>query len=196
MHHNTQEHISSEPEKLSMIPAPLQREFNIHQISRFTSSEQTPATRRVTWPSRSNNLHLSRRPCLANTRPALRWTINRWHIPTHHFEVLGAALHPPVVAGEQHVLDVVARPVVEFAHVEGAGLVAVEVGPLLQRQQDALLDHVRIPDLIPGNLRSEDVRGRLHTSIRQVCLALKSTVVRLYFVWLPALVVSGQLGCK
>lgn len=173
MHHNTQEHISSEPEQLSTIPAPLQREFNIHQISRFTSSEQTPAT---------NNLHLSRRPRLANTRPAVRWTINRWHIPTHHFEVLGAALHPPVVAGEQHVLDVVARPVVEFAHVEGAGLVAVEVGPLLQRQQDALLDHVRIPDLIPGNLRSEDIRGRLHTSIRRACLALKSTVVRLYFM--------------
>lgn len=96
---------------------------------------------------------------MANTRPALWWTFNHWHVPTYHFEVFGAALHPPVVAGEQHVLDVVARPVIEFAHVEGAGLVAVEVSPLLQGQQDALLDQVRVPDLIPGNLRSEDIRG-------------------------------------
>lgn len=70
--------------------------------------------------------------------------------PTHHFEVFSAALHPTVVAGEQHVLDVVARPVVEFAHVEGAGLVAVKVGPLLQSLQHVLLHQVRVPDLVPG----------------------------------------------
>lgn len=84
-----------------------------------------------------------------------RGRLNRRHIlPTHHFEVFGAALHPAVVAGEQHVLDVVARSVVELAHVEGAGLVAVKVGPLLQDLQHVLLDQVRVPDLVPGKLRS------------------------------------------
>lgn len=43
-----------------------------------------------------------------------------------------------------------ARPVVEFAHVEGARLVVDEVGPLLQDLHDIFLHHVGVPDLIPG----------------------------------------------
>lgn len=72
---------------------------------------------------------------------------------TYHSEVFGAALHAPVEAGQQHVLDVVARPVVEFAHVEGAGLVVDKVGSLLQDLHDIFLHHVRVPDLIPGHKR-------------------------------------------
>lgn len=68
---------------------------------------------------------------------------------THHFEVFSTALHPPVEAGQQHVLDVVARAVVELAHVEWAGLVVVEVGPLLQELQDIFLHQVWVPDLVP-----------------------------------------------
>lgn len=68
---------------------------------------------------------------------------------THHVEVIGAALGATVQAGQQHVFDVVARPVVELAHVEGAGLVAVEVGPLLQDLQDVFLNQVWVSDLVP-----------------------------------------------
>lgn len=68
---------------------------------------------------------------------------------THHVKVVGAALGAAVEAGQQHVFDVVARSVIELAHVEGAGLVAVEVGPLLQDLQDVLLDQVRVSDLVP-----------------------------------------------
>lgn len=98
----------------------------------------------------------------ANTRRP-----DRCRIPTHHFEVFGAALNPAVVAGEQHVLDVVARPVVELAHVEGAGLVAIEVGPLLQGLQHILLDQVRVPDLVPGNERIKRIR-RIKTNSEQI----------------------------
>lgn len=69
---------------------------------------------------------------------------------THHVEVISTALGAPVVAGQQHVFDVVARSVIELAHVEGAGLVVVEVGPLLQDLHDVLLDQVRISNLVPG----------------------------------------------
>lgn len=69
---------------------------------------------------------------------------------THHFEVFSTALHASVVAGEQHVLDVVARSVVEFAHVEGAGFIVVKVGPVLQDLQDIFLHQMWVPDLIPG----------------------------------------------
>lgn len=116
--------------------------------------------------------------------------LNGRHIPTHHFEVFGAALHPAVVAWEQHVLDVVARPVVEFAHVEGAGLVAVEVGPLLQGLQHVLLDQVGVPDLVPGDLSGEDVRRHFDSSLEQLCLALKSTTVVFDRKWYPALIDS------
>ena len=69
---------------------------------------------------------------------------------THHVEVISAALGAPVEAGQQHVFDVVARSVVELAHVEGAGLVVVKVGPLLQDLQDVLLNQVWISDLVSG----------------------------------------------
>lgn len=69
---------------------------------------------------------------------------------THHIEVISAALGAPVEAGQQHVFDVVACPVIELAHVERAGLVAVEVGPILQDLQDVLLNQVRVSDLVPG----------------------------------------------
>lgn len=70
---------------------------------------------------------------------------------THHVEVISTALGAPVEAGEQHVFDVVARSVIELPHVEGPGLVVVEVGPLLQDLQDVFLHQVRISDLVPGN---------------------------------------------
>lgn len=76
---------------------------------------------------------------------------------THHGEVFGAALRASVEAGEQHVLDVVTRPVVEFTHVEGAGLIAVKISPLLQDLQDVFLHQVRVSDLVPGE---EDSCGR------------------------------------
>lgn len=69
---------------------------------------------------------------------------------THHVEVISAALGAPVEAGQQHVFDVVARSVVELAHVEGPGLVVVKIGPLLQDLQDVLLNQVRVSDLVPG----------------------------------------------
>lgn len=68
---------------------------------------------------------------------------------THHFEVFSTALHATVEAGQKHVLDVVACPVVEFAHVEGPWLIVVKVGPFLQDLQDIFLHQVWVPDLIP-----------------------------------------------
>lgn len=71
----------------------------------------------------------------------------RWS--THHFEVLGAALDSSVVAGQQHVLDVVSRSIVELAHVEGPRFEGQEVSLDLQGLQNALLHQVSVPDLIP-----------------------------------------------
>lgn len=68
---------------------------------------------------------------------------------THHSEVLSAALHPAVVARQQHVLDVMARPVVELTHVKGAGLEVEEVSFDLQGLKNALLNQVSVSDLIP-----------------------------------------------
>lgn len=70
--------------------------------------------------------------------------------PTHHFEVFGTTLDPSIVAGEQHVFDIVARSIIEFTHVEWAGLIAVKVGPLLQDLQDIFFYQVWVPDLISG----------------------------------------------
>lgn len=47
---------------------------------------------------------------------------------TYHFEVLRSALSAVKVAGEQHVVDVVAGAVVEFPHVEGSRLEIMEIG--------------------------------------------------------------------
>lgn len=46
---------------------------------------------------------------------------------THHFEVLCSALCAVKVTGQQHVVDVVARAVIKFPHVEGPGLKIVKV---------------------------------------------------------------------
>lgn len=70
---------------------------------------------------------------------------------SHHFEILGAAFHSSVVAGQQHVFDVVTRAVVELAHVKRAGLKAGEIRFILQGHEDALLHQVCVPDLISDN---------------------------------------------
>lgn len=46
----------------------------------------------------------------------------------YHFKVLCSALCAVKVAGEEHVIDVVARAVVEFPHIEGPRLEIVEIG--------------------------------------------------------------------
>lgn len=70
---------------------------------------------------------------------------------TYHFKVLSAALVPAVVAGEQHVLDVVARSIVELAHVEGSWFEGQEVSLDLQGLQNALLYQVSVSNLISGD---------------------------------------------
>ena len=90
----------------------------------------------------------------AGCKSTLRWAPGpdpRHPVPTHHCEVLGAALGAPVVAGQEHVLDVVARAVIELAHVERPWLVAVEVRLLLQHLQHVLLHQVGVTDLVPRN---------------------------------------------
>lgn len=67
---------------------------------------------------------------------------------TYHFKVLSAALVSAVVAGEQHLLDVVARSIVELAHVEGSWFESQEVSLDLQGLQNALLYQVSVSDLI------------------------------------------------
>lgn len=74
-------------------------------------------------------------------------------IHAHHCEVFGAALGSSVVAGQEHFLNVVARSIVELAHVEGTRLEAGEVRLIFQGHHDALLHHVCIPDLIPDKIR-------------------------------------------
>ncbi len=56
------------------------------------------------------------------------------------------------VAGEQHVVDVMAGAVVEFPHVEGSWLEIMEIGFHLQALQDTLLHKMYVPDLIPGKM--------------------------------------------
>lgn len=69
---------------------------------------------------------------------------------THHFEVFSTTFSASIGAGKQHVLDVVARSVIEFTHVEGARLIAFKVRPFLQDLEDIFLDQVWISDLVPG----------------------------------------------
>lgn len=72
---------------------------------------------------------------------------------THHFEVLRSALGPVEVAGQQHVVDVVAGAVVELPHVKGSWLEIVEVRFDFQALQNTLLHQVDVPDLVPGTAR-------------------------------------------
>lgn len=53
------------------------------------------------------------------------------------------------VAGEEHVVDVVAGAVVELPHVKGSWLEIVEISFYLQALQDALLHEMYVPDLVP-----------------------------------------------
>lgn len=80
----------------------------------------------------------------------------RGGMSTYHFEVLSAALVPAVVAGEQHVLDIVARSIVELAHVERSWFEGQEIRLDLQGLQNTLLYHVSVSNLI-----SEGRRGKL-----------------------------------
>lgn len=86
--------------------------------------------------------------------------------PTHHFEVFSTTLDASIVAGEQHVFDIVARSIIELTHVEWAGLIAVKVGPLLQDLQDIFFYQVWVPDLISGKesslLQKVDLRKEPH----------------------------------
>lgn len=79
--HNDQKRIRSEPERVDMVPAPPQRDVNTHPTSRLTTSEQTPATRQLTWLQRSSNL-IGAADLLRQTleRPR-RGRLNGWHIP-------------------------------------------------------------------------------------------------------------------
>lgn len=69
---------------------------------------------------------------------------------TYHFEVVSSALSPLEVAGEQHVIDVVACTVIKLPHVKGSWLEIVEVSFDLQALHNALLHKVNVPDLISG----------------------------------------------
>lgn len=55
------------------------------------------------------------------------------------------------MAGQQHVVNVMAGAVVEFPHVKRSRLEIVKVSFELQALQHALLHKVYVPDLIPGN---------------------------------------------
>lgn len=79
---------------------------------------------------------------------------------TYHFEVLRSALCAVKVAGEEHVVDVVAGAVVEFPHVEGSRLEVVEISFDLEALQNALLHEVYVPDLIPGQTDGQKWEAR------------------------------------
>lgn len=68
---------------------------------------------------------------------------------TYHFKVLCSALGAVEVAGQQHVVDVVAGAVVELPHVEGSRLEVVEIRFHFKALQNALLHQVYVLDLVP-----------------------------------------------
>lgn len=53
------------------------------------------------------------------------------------------------VAGQQHVVDVVARAVVELPHVKGPRLEIVEIRFHFKALQNTLLRQMNVPDLVP-----------------------------------------------
>lgn len=83
---------------------------------------------------------------------------------TYHFKVLRSALGAVEVAGQQHVVDVVAGAVVELPHVKGSRLEVVEIRFHFQALQNALLHQVDVPDLVPDG---EDSPVRICQSCRQ-----------------------------
>lgn len=87
---------------------------------------------------------------------------------TYHFKVLSAALVPAVVAGEQHVLDVVARSIVELTHVERSWFEGQEIRLDLQGLQNTLLYHVSVSNLI-----SEGKRRQIIAYCVRLCAAQK-----------------------
>lgn len=68
---------------------------------------------------------------------------------TYHFKVLCSALGALEVAGQQHVVDVVAGAVVELPHVEGSRLEVMEIRFHFEALQNALLHQMYVPDLVP-----------------------------------------------
>lgn len=68
---------------------------------------------------------------------------------TYHFKVLCSALGAVEVAGQQHVVDVVAGAVVELPHVKGSRLEVVEIRFHFKALQNALLHQMYVPDLVP-----------------------------------------------
>ena len=67
---------------------------------------------------------------------------------THHFEVFGGALLPAEEAGQQHLPDVVASPVIKLQHVERFGLEVSEVRLVLQDFQLLLVGGLGVWDLV------------------------------------------------
>lgn len=67
---------------------------------------------------------------------------------THHFEVFGGALLPTEEAGQQHLPNVVASPVIKLQHVERFGLEVSEVGLVLQDFQLLLISCLDVWDLV------------------------------------------------
>lgn len=72
----------------------------------------------------------------------------RGHGGTHHFEVFGGALLAAEEAGQQHLPDVVASPVVKLQHVERFGLEVSEVRLVLQDFQLLLVGGLGVGDLV------------------------------------------------
>ena len=132
-------------------------------------------------------------PCSSTPGMGGHWLSYKW--VTHHFEVLCAALGAPVVAGEQHFLDVVARAVVELTHVEGARLEAVEVCLHLQCLQDVLLHQVSVTDLVPEGHNDGSQSDFTYTGCRAgwtQCTAIKLMCMFKIF-WPQSLHRSGSI---
>lgn len=84
-----------------------------------------------------------------NALLAGEFRLSRWgHGGTHHFEVFGGALLPTEEAGQQHLPDVVASPVVKLQHVKRFGLEVSEVCLVLQDFQLLLIGGLGVRDLV------------------------------------------------
>lgn len=67
---------------------------------------------------------------------------------THHFEVFGGALLPTEEAGQQHLPNVMASPVIKLQHVKRFGLEVSEVRLVLQDFQLLFIGGLGVWDLI------------------------------------------------
>lgn len=73
---------------------------------------------------------------------------------THHFEVFRGALLPTEEAGQQHLPDVMASPVIKLQHVERFGFEVSEVGLVLQDFQLLLIGCLDVWDLVSWGERA------------------------------------------